>query len=511
MLYIFCTLVVVAVVIAISPRRTYSSLFYLVCISFLLVIFSHLFESLANAFTDIEFQTTGILYDPHNELVFAMGNIRFGYTQVYAINSIGNMLFFMTTPMIVRTFIVDNKFRSRWDALKNLMPYTVIPVLNAVFYSPNFSRVLFELYQRSDHYLAATKNLLDVERILNVALVGVVLYSVAHLWMYSRRCRSIWMRSKSRANLISLMALCVSFFYIYYGETQKFYFNSQSVPRTLISNALSAQPIITYDSGPALLVTALVMVVFAVQVRFKFINLPDRLQSYVRPVSGYIFNNRLQIVLHSLKNAVFSQQILIDKILSIENYEERMAALYTLDSVTKKALSEITHYLDVSRNITFQSSAADVEACIRKAWAMRNPPANICLELQKDEDIQSVRFSERDLVEVFTNLMENSFSAISQAGRQQGYIRIALFMEQSQVVIHFRDNGIGMDRQTRRKIFDSYFSTNSTGKNWGLGLTFVKNTVRIQRGEVYVRSKLGEGTMFELVLPMVEDGIYGKY
>ena len=68
-----------------------------------------------------------------------------------------------------------------------------------------------------------------------------------------------------------------------------------------------------------------------------------------------------------------------------------------------------------------------------------------------------------------------------------------------------------MDRETRRKVFDPYFSTNATGKNWGLGLTFVKNTVRIQRGEVYVVSEPGEGTMFELVLPMVEEDLYGKH
>ena len=511
MSYILFVLVGVMVYIALSYRKPYSRLFYLVFLAFLLVICSHLFESLANAFTDIEFQTTGILYDPYNELQFALGNIRFGYTEVYALNGVGNALFFMTIPMIIRVYRLKGRFCSPWEAVRKLAPYALIPVCNAVFYSPLFSRYLFDYYQKSNEYLKAVRTLVSIEIALNAALVGCVVYAMGKLFLYYLKSRSIWVRNKTRATFICLLALCASFFYIYYATSIKFYFKSSSVPRTLISNAISAQPMMTYDSIPALMVLALMMLVFAVQVRFKFITLPGRLQAILHPVDGYLFNNRLQMVLHSLKNAVFSQQILIDKVLSTNNLQEQTAALYNLDGVTKKAMAEITHYLDLSRNTTYQSSAAHVEDCVHRAWAMATPPENVSLQVRSPGGLGMVRFSSRDLVEVFTNLLNNSFSAIEQAGREKGVIMVELFEEQSQIIVHFHDNGTGMDRKTRRKIFDSYFSTKNTGKNWGLGLTFVKNTVRIQRGEVFVKSRPGEGTMFELVLPLVEEGLYGKY
>lgn len=511
MLYIVGTLIGVIVFIAVAYRKTYSGLFYLICLGFLLVICSHLFESITNTFTDIEFQTTGILYDPYDELMFAIGNIRFGYTEVYAINGVGNMLFFMTIPMIIKTYIIEKKFSSRGEALSVLMPYAIIPVCNALFYSSSFSRWLFEYYQRSREYSLTASILVDLDILLNVALVGSIIISIVKLYCYFRRCRSIWMRNKTRANMVSLAALCGSFFYIYYGASKKFYFNSVSVPRTLISNAISAQPIITYDSEPMLLVIALLMIVFAVQLRFKFILLPEKLEKYLHPSSSYIFNNRLQMVLHSLKNSVFSQKLIIDKIMNTDDPEAQKAALQNLSSITQKELAEITHYLDLSRSITYQSSIADVEACIRKAWEMMSPPGDISMSLTCRTDHRLVRFHERDLLEVFTNLMQNSIFAIRRAERAAGKIDITVFTEHNQIIVHFQDNGVGMDRRTRKKVFDAYFSTNTSGKNWGLGLTFVKNTVRIQRGEVYVVSSPGEGTMFEVVIPMFEEGLYGKH
>ena len=126
--------------------------------------------------------------------------------------------------------------------------------------------------------------------------------------------------------MVSLAALCGSFFYIYYGASKKFYFNSVSVPRTLISNAISAQPIITYDSEPMLLVIALLMIVFAVQLRFKFILLPEKLEKYLHPSSSYIFNNRLQMVLHSLKNSATPPPCIVMRNFSTRP-EENTAAL----------------------------------------------------------------------------------------------------------------------------------------------------------------------------------------
>jgi two-component system cell cycle sensor histidine kinase/response regulator CckA len=75
------------------------------------------------------------------------------------------------------------------------------------------------------------------------------------------------------------------------------------------------------------------------------------------------------------------------------------------------------------------------------------------------------------------------------------------------VEIHVADSGSGMDAATLAKCFDTFFTTKGPFKGTGMGLAAARRLVEGSRGAISVRSKVGTGTDFEILLPSLGDAV----
>ncbi|PZV05998.1 MAG: hybrid sensor histidine kinase/response regulator [Leptolyngbya sp.] len=129
-------------------------------------------------------------------------------------------------------------------------------------------------------------------------------------------------------------------------------------------------------------------------------------------------------------------------------------------------------------------------------------------------DLPQVECFAGQLNQVFMNLLANAIDALEdsnqgrsfaaiQANPNQIIIKTELSDDRQQSTIRIQDNGIGMTKAVKQKIFEHLFTTKGVGQGTGLGLAIVHQiVVEKHSGRVEVNSTLGRGTEFLISIPV---------
>ncbi|MDQ3365762.1 MAG: PAS domain S-box protein [Myxococcota bacterium] len=106
------------------------------------------------------------------------------------------------------------------------------------------------------------------------------------------------------------------------------------------------------------------------------------------------------------------------------------------------------------------------------------------------------------LGQVFINLLVNAAHAIPMGEMDAHEIRIVTSTDATgRAVIEVHDTGAGIPAQLIERIFDPFFTTKAVGIGTGLGLSICHNIITALGGEITVRSVVGVGSRFRVVLP----------
>lgn len=122
------------------------------------------------------------------------------------------------------------------------------------------------------------------------------------------------------------------------------------------------------------------------------------------------------------------------------------------------------------------------------------------LELNLGHDLPFVVGNDIQLEQVFINLCNNACDAMEQS--EERILTIQSMAVGDEVLVRVSDTGTGMRPEVQERIFESFFTTKSSAKGTGLGMSISQNIVEQHKGQIRFNSELGRGTTFEIYLPV---------
>lgn len=149
----------------------------------------------------------------------------------------------------------------------------------------------------------------------------------------------------------------------------------------------------------------------------------------------------------------------------------------------------------------------DINEVIEVACTMTHNEIRHRAILHKDlESVPLIAADRGKLAQVFTNLLINAAQAIDAGAAEQNRIRVSSCRRLGEIIVCVEDTGSGIAPEHLERIFTPFFTTKPRGQGTGLGLPLSAEIIRKHGGHLRATSKLGQGTCFELTLP-VETGM----
>ena len=138
-------------------------------------------------------------------------------------------------------------------------------------------------------------------------------------------------------------------------------------------------------------------------------------------------------------------------------------------------------------------------------YPFRSPRERECVELALEEDFGFLG-SRAQFSQVLVNLIKNAMHALAASGDapKPGDLRVQVTVKDGLGRIVVTDKGTGIPLQKQHRIFEPFFSLQSSVGN-GLGLTFCKNVVEASDGRLLLQSQPGHGASFTIVLPLRDE------
>jgi len=217
------------------------------------------------------------------------------------------------------------------------------------------------------------------------------------------------------------------------------------------------------------------------------------------------------VISHDLRQPVLSFEVLLE---TIRTYKDKLTK-EKIESLTSAIQSQLTEVKDLMDNLLnwamvqmqyheLNKQEFDLSKSLKRNLELYRNQANekrIKLNLHEKKDKEYVNGDENMYDVVLRNLLSNAIKFTDRDGK----IDCSIDHIKSYIVVSIKDNGRGIPKETKEKLFNNMEMITTRGtakeKGIGIGLKLCKEFVEMQGGKISLESEVGEGSIFSFTVP----------
>ncbi|MBF0396382.1 MAG: response regulator [Desulfobacterales bacterium] len=216
-------------------------------------------------------------------------------------------------------------------------------------------------------------------------------------------------------------------------------------------------------------------------------------------------------VAHELSQPLNSIKIISQSI--VRDIEKERFKIENINRDIKDIISQVNKMADIidhmrvyTRRTEFNTmKLANINTVIEtslKFFKQQLINHDIELNINLQTELPKIFYDPIRIEQVLVNLINNAKDALKNSGKNKKSIEIKTYGNSRDVVIEVKDNGLGISEDLQQKIFQPFFTTKPPGKGTGLGLHVAIKIIEEHKGKIEVYSKVGEETIFKIILPV---------
>jgi len=218
----------------------------------------------------------------------------------------------------------------------------------------------------------------------------------------------------------------------------------------------------------------------------------------------------LRLLLHEVKNPLMSVLGALE-LLETEGLPREARELLGIAERSARRIQELLEkaqeYLSLGQGVRLRAERVDLKALLLQAAEEVRPLARrkrVALRLTLPKGEAWVYGDPDWLYQAVLNVLNNAIKYTPERGR----VSVRLLLGRDRYVLAFSDTGPGIPKEEQEKVFEPFYraSTRGGAEGTGLGLALVRRVLEAHGGEVRLKSRLGRGSTFFLLLPRPRPG-----